>query len=213
MSTLIDFFNSNFKSGTVGLVGISGLLGTAIKEAQENITLDGSPSQWSHSFIFGDLRFDRHSPDSSIIQSPYIFESALKVSFLREQLKNGAQENWIGKWCDKEIDTACVIDFGLSEEERINVLATALELIDEQVNYPVAGLIAFWFEMIEHKLWKPNPLEGSHSMICSQFVRYCYRSAKRDFLGPEIDVSNTAPEHIYQAGLKLGKVTLWKNIQ
>jgi hypothetical protein len=43
-------------------------------------------------------------------------------------------------------------------------------------------------------------------MYCSAFVRHCYKEAGVDFLGPEVSVSNTTPEHIAQAGIKTGKL-------
>jgi hypothetical protein len=47
-------------------------------------------------------------------------------------------------------------------------------------------------------------------MYCSAFVRYCYEKAGADFLGPEVSVSNTTPEHIAQAGIETGKLVLYK---
>jgi hypothetical protein len=47
-------------------------------------------------------------------------------------------------------------------------------------------------------------------MYCSAFVRYCYEEAGADFLGPEVSVSNTTPEHIAQAGIETGKLVLYK---
>lgn len=46
-------------------------------------------------------------------------------------------------------------------------------------------------------------------MYCSAFVRHCYKKAGKDFIGPEISVSNTTPEHIARAGIKAGKLTMY----
>jgi hypothetical protein len=109
----------------------------AIREAQKAVTTDGKASLWSHCFVLGDLRFDRRGAGGTKSKSPYIFESDLKVNLLKAQLRNGAQENWIGKWCREKVENVAVIDFGLSEDQRDNILATALQLVDEQVLYPV----------------------------------------------------------------------------
>jgi hypothetical protein len=181
----------------------------AIREAQKAVTLDGEASLWSHCFIFGDLRLDRRGQGGTKSRSPYIFESDLKVDVFKPQLRNGAQENWIGKYCREKVENAGVIDFGLSEAERDNVLATALQLVDEQVLYPIHELLGTWWAIITKKEWLPNPVDDPHAMYCSAFVRYCYKEAGVDFLGPQVSVSNTTPEHIAQAGIKAGKLKLF----
>jgi len=46
-------------------------------------------------------------------------------------------------------------------------------------------------------------------MYCRAFVRYCYKEAGKDFIGPEINVSNTTPEDIAQAGVKAGAIVIY----
>jgi uncharacterized protein YfaT (DUF1175 family) len=144
------------------------------------------------------LRLDRRGPGNTISKSPYIFEDDLKVNLLKPQLRNGAQENWIGKWCNGTVENAAIIDFGLSDDERDNVLATALQLVDEQVLSPIQELLGSWWAIIMKKQWLPN---HPHAMYCSSFVRYCYKEAGRDFLDHEISVSNTTPEDIARDGI------------
>lgn len=201
MKTL-EFFSTNFKPGLIGLVGTNDAIGTAIREAQGLITKDGKPSLWSHCFILGELRLDRRGPGGASVKSPYIFESDLKVDIFTPQVRNGAQESWVGKWCVEKVEHAAIIDFGLSDDERDNTLAVALQLVDEQVLYPVQELLGTWWAIITGKQWQPNPLNDPHAMYCSAFVRYCYANAGKDFIGAEISVSNTTPEDIAQAGLK-----------
>lgn len=112
---LLDFFTTHYKPGIIGLIGSKGTIGMAIREAQKAITTDGEASLWSHCFIFGELRFDRRGADGSRSKSPYIFESDLKIDVFKSQLRNGAQENWIGKHCREKVENAAVIDFGLLE--------------------------------------------------------------------------------------------------
>ncbi len=199
---LLEFFTCNYKPGIIGLVGASGVIGMAIREAQRAVTTDGKASLWSHCFILGDLRLDRRGPGGSKSKSPYLLESDLKINLLNPQVSNGAQENWIGKWCKEEVENAAVIDFGVSEDQRDMILATALQLVDNQVLYPIQELLGTWWAIITKKQWLPNPLDGPHAMYCSAFTRYCYKEAGRDFIGPEISVSNTTPEDIARAGIK-----------
>jgi hypothetical protein len=206
---LLRFFTEHYKPGIIGIVGTKGTIGMAIREAQKALTTDGETSLWSHCFIFGDLRLDRRGAGGTKSKSPYIFESDLKVNVFKPQLRNGAQENWIGKYCREKVEHAAIIDFGLSEAERDNVLATALQLVDEQVLYPIHELLGTWWAIITKKEWLENPVDDPHAMYCSAFVSYCYKEAGVDFLGPQVSVSNTTPEHIAQAGIKAGKLNLF----
>ena len=207
---LIEFFTSHYKPGIIGIVGVKGMIGMAIREAQSGVTTDGKASLWSHCFIFGDLRLDRRGPEGAKSKSPYLFESDLKINLLKSQIRNGAQENWIGKWCREEVENAAVIDFGLSEDQRNNILATALQLVDEQVLYPIHELLGTWWAIITKRQWLPNPVDNPNAMYCSAFIRYCYKEAGKDFLGPEVSVSNTTPEDIAQAGMKAGAIRIYR---
>jgi hypothetical protein len=205
---LLRFFTEHYKPGIIGIVGTKGTIGMAIREAQKAVTTDGETSLWSHCFIFGDLRLDRRGQGGTKSRSPYIFESDLKVDVFKPQLRNGAQENWIGKYCREKVENAGVIDFGLSDAERDNVLATALQLVDEQVLYPIHELLGTWWAIITKKEWLENPVDDPHAMYCSAFVSYCYKEAGVDFIGPEVSTSNTTPEHVAQAGIKAGTIKI-----
>ncbi len=207
---LLEFFTTNYKPGIIGIVGAKGMIGMAIREAQKVVTTDGKASLWSHCFILGDLRFDRRGAGGTKSKSPYLFESDLKVNLFKAQLRNGAQENWIGKWCREEVENAAVIDFRLSEDQKDNILATALQLVDEQVLYPIHELLGTWWAIITKKQWLPNPFDDSHAMYCSAFTRYCYKEAGKDFIGPNISVSNTTPEDIAQAGIKARVMEIYR---
>ena len=207
---LLEFFTGNYKPGIIGIVGTKDTIGIAIREGQRAVTVDKKLSLWSHCFILGDLRLDRRGPNSTKSKSPYIFESDLKINLLKGQLRNGAQENWIGKWCRKEVENAAVIDFGLLEDQRDGILATALQLVDEQVLYPIHELLGTWWAIITRKQWLPNPVDNPHAMYCSAFTRFCYKEAGRDFIGPEVSVSNTTPEDIAQAGIKADAIEIYR---
>jgi len=207
---LLNFFTQHYKPGIIGLIGTKDAIGLAIREAQRNVTVDNKASLWSHCFILGELRSDRRGSEGTISKSPYIFESDLHVNLLKPQLRNGAQENWIGKWCKETVENAAVTDFGLSEDQKNFVLATALQLIDEQVLYPIQELLGTWLAVITKKQWHPNPLDDPHAMYCSAFVRYCYKEAGVDFLGNDVSLSNTTPEDIARVGIKAGRMEIYR---
>ena len=206
---LLQFFTTHYKPGIIGLIGTKNTIGMAIREAQSTVTPNGKPSLWSHCFIYGDLRLDRRGTGGTKTKSPYLFESDLHVDLFKSQLRNGAQENWIGKYCRESVENAAIIDFGLSEDQKDDILATALQLVDEQVLYPIQELLGTWWAIITKKQWLPNPADDPHAMYCSAFVRYCYKEAGKDFIGPEISVSNTTPEDIAQAGIKSGAIEVF----
>ena len=207
---LLEFFTRNYKPGLIGLIGTKNTIGLAIREAQMAVTADGEASLWSHCFIFGELRLDRRGTGGAKNRSPYIFESDLEVNPFKAQIRNGAQENWIGKWCKDTVENAAVIDLRLSGDEKDDILAASLQLVDEQALYPVQELLGTWCAIIMKKRWLPNPLDDPHGMYCSSFVRYCYREAARDFLDNTISVSNTTPEDIVRAGINAGAIEIYK---
>jgi len=207
---LLSFFTEHYKPGSIGLVGTKDVIGLSIREAQKKVTADGQASLWSHCFIFGELRLDRRGHGDTLSKSPYIFESDLHINLLKPQLRNGAQESWIGKWCKETVENAAVIDFRLSEDEKNLVLANALQLIDEQILYPIQELLGTWFSIITKKQWQPNPLDDPHAMYCSAFVRYCYKEAGKDFLHNDVSLSNTTPEDIAQAGITAKMIEIYR---
>jgi hypothetical protein len=208
---LLEFFTEYFSPGVIGLVGTRDTIGLAIRAAQKEITGDRSASLWSHCFICGEVRPDRRGQGNEITKSPYIFESDLVIKPLASQFRNGAQENWIGKWCGESVEHAAAINFSLSADEKECILATSLQLVDDQVVYPVHELLGTWFAIIMHKQWLPNPLDTPHALYCSAFVRHCYREAGRDFLSDGVDITNTAPEDIAQAGFKAGALSVFQS--
>ena len=195
---LLNFFTSNYGRGRVALIGASDWIGKAIRAGQSKLTPDGKPSLWSHAFIIGEMRPDRRDSGKQHC-SPYLFESDLHAVPAHGQLRNGARENWIGKWCQDDIEHAAILDFALSEPEQDIVLGTALQLCDEQMEYAILDLVGTWLAIITQRVWAENPFHDPHKMYCSAFVRYCYREAGKDFLGGNVALSNTAPEHIGQS--------------
>ncbi len=197
---LLSFFTVHYGRGRLVLVGASDLIGEAIRVSQRRLTPDGKPSLWSHAFIIGEMRPDQRGPGRTTSRSLYLFESDIQIDPLRAQLRNGVQENWIGKWCRNDIDHAAILDLDLSESEQDAVLGMALQLCDEQMQYPILELVGTWLAIITRRVWATNPFDDPRAMYCSAFVRYCYQQAARDFLGDDVALSNTAPEHIAQSG-------------
>ncbi len=205
-NSLLKFFSENFRPGAIGLIGSTDWVSLAIREAQRPLTVDQKSSLWSHVFICGEMRQDRCGPNRSLTLSPYAFESSLHLNVLNPQLKNGAQETWIGGLCSDDVEHSAVIDFPLNEQQREVVIATALQLVGEQIRYPIHELIGTWWAIVTRREWLPNPLDDPHAMYCSAYARYCFKEAGADFMSSSVALSNTTPEHIAQAGEKEGRL-------
>ena len=89
------------------------------------------------------------------------------------------------------MENAAVIDFGLSESQTDDILATALQFVDEQVLYPIQELLGTWWAIISKKEWRPNPVDDPHAMYCSAFVRYCCKEAGADFLDRKVSMRSS----------------------
>ncbi|MFO7676063.1 MAG: hypothetical protein R6X12_07100 [bacterium] len=198
----------SYARGAIVLVGTDDIVGRAIRAGQRRLTPDGEPSRWSHSFLFGDLRLTGSGARTKPRPSPYIFESDLNVNVTHSEVRNGTQENWLGRWCRHSVEHCAVIDLDLSRRNADLVLATALELVDEQVEYPLQNLVSTWLAIARDRLWRANALRGRRAMYCSSFVRYCYRRAGQDFLPRSISLSNTAPEHLARLGEARGRLRI-----
>jgi len=202
----LAFFTANYGRARVALIGMSDAVGRAVRAGQSGLTSDGQPSLWSHAFLLGDSRLDRRGAGGALSPSPYIFESDLHVSVVKDQVKNGAQENWVGKWCTGDLEHVGIFDWKLSPAEADMVMGTALQLVDEELQYPIAELVGTWLAIVLKRTWAPNPFNDPHALYCSAFVRYCYQQAGRDFMAASpVDLSNTAPEHLAQAGAFLAE--------
>jgi len=206
---LVEFFMNHHTPGAIGLVGSSKGIYYAVRVAQKSLTKDGKVAKYNHCFLLDDLRWSHHGAGGAMAKAQYILESDYYIHPEHYQIRCGAQENWIAKWCDTSIEHAAVVNFGLNAAQRKEVLATALQLVDEQVKYTVAELIGTWLAIITLQLWKPNPFDAPHAMYCSSYARYCYRKAGRDFMGSSVSISNTAPEHIAQAAIAAGCLTVF----
>jgi hypothetical protein len=137
-------------------------------------------------------------------RSVYLFESDLHADRSGLQLRNGAQENWVGKWCVERVEHAAVLHLPTTLRQRRFIIATALPLAGEQLLYPVAELIGTWLAIGRQRRWQANPLLSPHALYCSSFVRHCLREAGYDPFAADIALSNTAPEDIARAGVESG---------
>jgi hypothetical protein len=204
---LLDFFTSHFKPGDIGFVGMQDKIGHAIRRGQVALN-EGKPSLWSHCFIMGEKRLDCRNNSPIPVSSPYIFESHIVFNLEHLEIQNGAQENWLGKWSNVRVEHAAVIDFNLDFFQTQLVLASAVQMIGEDVLFPIGGLFYTWLALQMNRFGFSDPLASPKRLFCSAFVRKCYQQAGVDFMGSDIPLWNTTPEHIAQIGKD--RMIMWK---
>jgi len=198
---LFDFFVSHHRPGRIGFVGASDTVGTAIRDAQRQLTLDGAPSRWSHVFLMGDTRADGE---------PYIFESDLEPDFERHQVRNGAQESRLRKWAADAVEHAAVVEIAEVGDRVPALMAATLSFVyGQQAAYPVMQLVGTWWQIISARVWRANPFEDAKALYCSSFVRHCFLEVGVDLVDERIHLSNTAPEHLWQTS-RLTECLTWR---
>ena len=89
----------------------------------------------------------------------------------------------LGNGARAEVANAAVIDFGLTDDQTKDVLATALQLVDEQVLYPIGELLGTWWSIIAGRQWQENPLDDPHAMYCSSFAEVLLRKGRQGLYG------------------------------
>ncbi len=183
------FFEKYARKGAVCLFGGVEPLGRIIRDAQALVTHDGKPSLWSHAAVLiGKREDDCH----------WLLESDISLNLERVQLRNGAQENRVDKYADPaKYPNLEILDFGLDEDCTKRVIGKALDLLVQNVMYPISGLlgtlIAYAFRMEDRE----NVLNDPAALYCSAFVKEAYLSIGVD-LSPGVATTNTSPEHLYQ---------------
>jgi len=185
----VAFFEKYARKGAICLFGGVEPIGRIIRDAQSLITNDGKPSLWSHAAVLIGRREDDFH---------WLLESDISLNLERVQLRNGAQENRIDKYADSaKYPNLAILDFDLNEDSTKRVIGKALDLVVQNVMYPISGLlgtlIAYAFRMEDRE----NVLNDPAALYCSAFVKEAFLSIGLD-LAPGVATTNTSPEHLYQ---------------
>jgi hypothetical protein len=181
-----EFLERYAGAGRVGLSGGVTLIDQAICRAERHLDSQARWGLWSHAFLFQGLRPDGHH---------WIIESDLQVH--RKHIQLGAQENRIAKYFDEGLyTTLAVLDFGLSEEQVLNVLREGLELVASRARYSLRELVGTLIALRRPELrGRSNLLARERSLYCSALVQHLFRRAGLDLV-PGVDLKNTTPEDI-----------------
>jgi hypothetical protein len=193
-----EFLERYARPGRIGLSTGTTLIDKAIARAQRHLDDHGRWGWWSHAFLFQGERTDGHH---------WVIESDLQIH--RKHIHLGVQENRVAKYFDEATYTSlAVLDFGLSEEQRLAVVREALELVAMRVRYSVRELIGALMALRHSDLRaKENILSRDQCFFCSAFVHHLFRRAGIDLL-PGVDVKHTAPEDLARSTLPHTKYVL-----
>ncbi len=181
-----EFLERYAGPGRVGLSGGVTLIDQAICRAERHLDSQARWGSWSHAFLFQGLRPDGHH---------WIIESDLQVH--RKHIQLGAQENRIAKYFDEGLyTTLAVLDFGLSEEQVLNLLREGLELVASRARYSLRELVGTLIALRQPELrGRSNLLARERSLYCSALVQHLFRRTGLDLV-PGVDLKNTTPEDI-----------------
>ena len=195
---VLEFFRQNYAPGRVCLIGSANPLYKLFRDGQSGLTKDGKPSRYNHSFLMSYKREDGRE-DGGI----YIFESDLHVSIQDLEVKNGAMESRITKWCLDDLEYAAVLGIDLTESETETLLRKALWYAYEahHFRYPILELFGTLWAIFKHKLTRRNIFDDKHAVQCATFVRLCYQHIGHDFISTGTDITNTSPEEISQSNI------------
>jgi hypothetical protein len=202
-------FGSLFSGGAgcVGLIGEYGLIGYSIRQAEELVRVDNTPSYWSHAY----LHYDDLSPDPAVNRnprgSPWIWESTLEPASLFNHFfdRNGVGPRRMADYARSRFDllaphsvpNIAVLAIGLTPTERAAILDRANDPDVDQLNYDLPGLLGTWYAYITNRADRRNPLSEGHAIYCSAYVQLAYDAVKID-LAPGAHQRNTSPEHLWQ---------------
>jgi hypothetical protein len=186
-----EFLERYAKPGCIGLSTGTALIDKAIARAQRHLDEHGRWGWWSHAFLFQGQRTDGHH---------WVIESDLQ--FHRRHIHLGVQENRVGKYFDEATYTSlAVLDFGLTEEQSLEVIRGALDLVATRVRYSIRELFGILLALRHSELrGQENLLSRDRCFFCSAFVHYLFRRAGIDLL-PGVDVKHTAPEDLARSTL------------
>jgi hypothetical protein len=196
--TNLSFLEQHVKPGMVGLVGGSAWIDKSIRKAQKAITQSGEESAFSHAFIIGEKRADEHY---------WVFESDLE--FHRKQMKLGVQENRLEKYFDeKQFPNIALLDFELSELQKKQVFAEALELMANHTQYSIREIFGVLMSFSNKRFRsRENILAQDKSYFCSAMVQHCFSKAGIQFT-EGVTIKHLAPDDIYSTNFKHKKVEL-----
>jgi len=194
--TLQDLSNKEFldrfaRAGRIGLSTGSTFADRAIARAQRHLNADQKWGTWTHAFIFEGTRVDGNH---------WVVESDLVCHEKHIQL--GVQENRLDRYYDEKLyPSLAVLDFGLSQEQTLNLVRDSLDLVARRTRYSLRELVGIFLAMKHPVLRsKENMLACDESFFCSAFVAHLFHKVGLNIV-PGLTAKNTAPDDLARSPL------------
>ena len=196
----------------IGLIGEYGIVGYALRRAQEVFRIDFTPCNWSHAFLVYQPIPDDPDRVASRKESPWVLESALDpgAGFSAFFERHGVGGRRIRQYtrakfhplATHSVPNIAIIAIALTEEERHAVLERANNPHIDQLNYDLSGLWGMWYSYITSRGVQVNPLTAGYAMPSAAYLQFVYDAVGID-LAPGSRQRNISPEHIWQAAKRL----------
>jgi hypothetical protein len=192
----------------IGLIGGYGVANYLIRQAQQVLRVDRTPSYWSHCFLLAERLWPDDKINRSSTKSAWVWESTLEPAtpFNHFVERNGVAARRIGEYAASRFrldsplcsPNIAIVTFALTSDERLRIMNRADDPNVDQLAYDLPGLMGMWYSYITGTAQGPNPLSDGNAIFCSAYVQLAYDAAGID-LAPGAHERNTAPEHLWQA--------------
>src|SRR5689334_11417638 len=172
-----EFLDRFARAGRVGLSTGSSFADQTIARSQRHLNAAGRWGTWTHAFIFEGTRVDGNH---------WVIESDLVIRDKNIQL--GVQENRLDRYYDeKAYPGLAILDFGLSQEQTVNLVKESLDLLARRTRYSLRELLGVLMAMKNPGLRRQeNLLARDESFFCSAFVAHLFQK-----VGFQIDRKST----------------------
>lgn len=183
----------------IGLLGQRDVPGVTLRRAQAILRWDLRPSLWSHAFVISD-----GASSGLDIGEVQLREVTLhsRTGKFPEPADNAVTDARLADYGDALVDAnAALLVVEMSADNVRDVAWRAIDDVNlDRLRYDLWQTLGVW----QTYLWSAgaavNPLREGFPVFSSSFVEYCYEAIGLD-LSPGASERNSAPEHLWNAGL------------
>lgn len=182
--------------GDIIFLGGNDIIAKLIEYGQKTQTPDRKPSLWSHVCI--------------VVNKDLIIESTLGFEKFRygSRWDNGVQYYPLEQRIKSSAWNCDLIKVPLSKKQRSNVLAEGENLYEENIRYPILGLLGSLLTYRLFPYWKSNPLDNpKRKLYCSAFVAKCFSAVGITF-SHQYNIDNISPQILYDGCSKYTRISL-----
>jgi len=186
-----EFLERFARAGRIGLSTGSSFADQEAARAQRQLNPSGRWGTWTHAFVFEGTRVDGNH---------WVIESDLVIRDKHIQL--GAQENRLDRYYDEKAYPAlAILDFGLSQEQTLNLVKESLDLLARRTRFSLRDLLGSLVALKNPALRRQESvLARDESFFCAAYVAHLYQKVGLNIV-PGITAKNTAPDDLARSPL------------